>query len=579
MAGLSVVGKDFYLEGEKIQLLSGAIHYFRVVPEYWEDRLRKLKAAGFNCVETYVPWNLHEPKEGSYFFSGIADIEEFIRTAEYVGLYVIVRPSPYICAEWEFGGLPSWLLADDNMRLRCSYEPFFKNIDRYYDVLIEKIVPYQYSNGGPILAVQIENEYGSYGNDKAYLNYLKEALITRGIDVLLFTSDGPTERMLDGGAVDGVLPTVNFGSKPTEYFNVLQKYFPDIPNFCMEYWNGWFDHWGEKHHTRDVEDAVQTFEEMLKQGASVNFYMFHGGTNFGFYNGANYGEKYQPTITSYDYDSPLSEAGEYTPKYHQIRSLVAQYKNEELPDLPSLVEKKKYGKVTLNQSFNLFSTLKDISEPIQSIYPETMEKLGQAYGFILYRTTVNGTGSKVKLSIQDVRDRALVYINEEFQGVIERWGDDVLEVELPDGEVQVDLLVENLGRINYGSKLKDPKGITEGVRLDYQFIFGWTIYLLPLTNLEGLSNTTEVKTNQPCFYKGEFEVDEVGDTFVDTRGWKKGVVFINGFNLGRYWEIGPQQTLYLPGPLLKNGKNELILFELHGIARPEVSLIDTPILG
>lgn len=580
MSKLTTIGKDFYMNGEKIQLISGAIHYFRIVPEYWEDRLLKLKACGFNCVETYIPWNLHEPKEGEFNFSGMADFVEFIKIAEKVGLYVIPRPSPYICAEWEFGGLPSWLLADKNMQVRSSYEPFIEKVDNYYDVLIEKFVPLLQTNGGPIIAMQIENEYGSYGNDKKYLNFLKEALIKRGIDVLLFTSDGPGDLMLEGGTVENVLATVNFGSNPTKHFEKLQEHFPNTPNFVMEYWNGWFDHWGKEHHVRDAKDAASTFEEMLQVGASVNFYMFHGGTNFGFYNGANHDGKYGPTITSYDYDCPVSEAGDLTPKYHAVREVLAKYQDIGELVLPAPIPKINYGTVNMNKSVDVFKALEMISTPVQRAHPETMEKLGQDYGFILYRNYLNGpkTGA---LSILDVSDRALVFVNQKYQGVIDRFENQTLTIEIPEEGAQLDILVENMGRINYGPLLLDPKGITKGVRFEYQFLFDWTIFSLPMDNLEGLKFETNGLENRevPAFYKGTFHVEEIGDTFVELPGWKKGVVFINGFNLGRYWEVGPQKTLYLPGPLLKKGENELIVFELHEHSETTVSLIEEHLLG
>lgn len=309
MASFTVQGDQFLYEGTPLTLVSGAIHYFRVIPEYWKDRLSKLKACGFNTVETYVAWNIHEPQEGKFCFTGMADIVTFIETAAELGLHVIVRPSPYICAEWEFGGMPAWLLAEDGMRLRCYDEVFLSKIDSYYDVLLPKLKPLLCTNGGPIIAMQIENEYGSYGNDLKYLEHIQESMISRGMDILLFTSDGPEDFMLQGGMVPGVLETVNFGSRTEEAFNSLKQVQPDKPLMCMEYWNGWFDHWNKPHHTRDAQDAVHVFEDMLKAGGSVNFYMFHGGTNFGFYNGANNHGIYEPTVTSYDYDSPLTEWG------------------------------------------------------------------------------------------------------------------------------------------------------------------------------------------------------------------------------------------------------------------------------
>ncbi|ASN07282.1 glycoside hydrolase family 35 protein [Virgibacillus necropolis] len=569
------------MNDEPIQLISGAIHYFRIVPEYWEDRLRKLKACGFNCVETYIPWNLHEPKEGEFNFSGIADVEEFIRIAEKVGLYVIARPSPYICAEWEFGGLPSWLLADSNMRVRSHYEPYLEKVDNYYDVLLERFKPLLQTNGGPIIAMQIENEYGSYGNDKRYLTYIKEAMVKREIDVLLFTSDGPTDLMLQGGSVDNVLATVNFGSRPKESFAKLQEHFPNTPNIVMEYWNGWFDHWGEKHHQRDPQDAADTFAEMLQSGASVNFYMFHGGTNFGFYNGANFDENYQPTITSYDYDCPISETGDLTPKFHAVREAVAKHKDLGELVLPEPIPKKKYGTVKMKESNNLFEALNQISNLVKNTHPVSMEKLGQDYGFVLYRTFLKGPLDEAPLTIQDVRDRALVYVNQEFKGVIDRWENNKLMIEVPEEGIQLDLLVENMGRINYGPLLNDPKGITEGVRFERQFLFDWEIYSLPMDNLENLTfNENQLQPEEnPIFYMGTFEVKEIGDTFVELAGWKKGIVLVNGFNIGRYWEIGPQKTLYIPGPLLKKGINEIVVFDMHGTKNPEIELIDTHKLG
>lgn len=577
---LKVEGNQLLLNKEPIQIISGAIHYFRIVPEYWEDRLIKLKACGFNCVETYVPWNLHEPKEGKFNFEGIADIEAFIRMAERVGLHVIVRPSPYICAEWEFGGLPAWLLADSNMKFRSYYEPYLEKVDHYYDVLLKKLVPLLLTNGGPVIAMQIENEYGSFGNDKKYLTYMKDAMIARGIDVLLFTSDGPTDLMLQGGTVDNVLATVNFGSKPVEAFDKLQAYFPNTPNIVMEYWNGWFDHWGEEHHQRDPAETAATFTEMLERGDSVNFYMFHGGTNFGFYNGANYGDEYQPTITSYDYDCPISETGDITPKFHAVREAIAKHIDIGELILPEPIPKMKYGPVIMTESVKLVDALEMISEPIQRANPETMEKLGQDYGFTLYRTFLEGPKEEAALSIQEVRDRALVFVDNDYKGVIDRWKNNTISFAVPKEGVQIDLLVENMGRINYGPMMNDPKGITAGVRFERQFLFDWMMYPLPMDNLQLLSfKENNEKTTGPAFYKGIFTVEEIGDTFVELPGWVKGFVVVNGFNLGRYWEIGPQETLYLPGPLIRKGDNEIVVFELHGSENLTVNLIDTHKLG
>ncbi|MEK6992131.1 beta-galactosidase family protein [Paenibacillus sp. FSL K6-1566] len=587
MTQLKAVNQQFVLGEEAIQILSGAIHYFRVVPEYWEDRLLKLKACGLNTVETYVPWNWHEPDEGRFNFSGMADIEAFITLAGKLGLHVIVRPSPYICAEWEFGGLPAWLLQDPHMQLRCLDPKFLKKVDAYYDELIPRLVPLLSTNGGPIIAVQIENEYGSYGNDTAYLKYLQEALIARGVDVLLFTSDGPTDGMLQGGTVPGVTATVNFGSRPSEAFAKLREYRSEDPLMCMEYWNGWFDHWMKPHHTRDSEDAASVFAEMLALGASVNFYMFHGGTNFGFYNGANYHDKYEPTITSYDYDAPLSECGDVTPKYEAVRQVIAKHQGVELGDLPALpdpVRKKAYGTVSMTSYADLLENLPVLASSEKHRTPVPMELLGQNYGFIVYSTKISGPRQGESLHLQEVHDRAQVFLDGVYQGTVERWNNAPISLDIPAAGAKLDIVVENMGRVNYGPRLKDYKGITEGVRMNNQFLYDWSISCLPMDHLEAvpfgpLPAPNAGRKDRPAFYKGEFHVEDRLDTFVRLDGWVKGVVWINGFNLGRYWEQGPQATLYLPGPLLKKGSNEVIVFELHHTDKASIELVDKPDLG
>ncbi|KON90057.1 beta-galactosidase [Sporosarcina globispora] len=582
MAIFATENDQFIIDGKPTQLISGAIHYFRVVPEYWKDRLVKLKACGFNAVETYVAWNIHEPKQGVFNFEGGADLVRFIKTAEEVGLYVIVRPSPYICAEWEFGGLPSWLLADPEMRLRCFHQPFLEKVDAYYDVLMPMLKPLLCINGGPIIAMQIENEYGSYGNDLKYLNYLRDGMVNRGIDVLFFTSDGPADFLFQGGMVPGVLETVNFGSRSEEAFAKLHEYQANAPKMCMEFWNGWFDHWGGEHHTRDADDVADVLDRMLAANASVNFYMFHGGTNFGFYNGANYADKYQPTITSYDYDSLINECGEPTDKFYKVREVISKYVKLDPLQLPEPVRKKNYGEVELTKQVSLFNALNHLSAPIERTCPETMESVGQDYGFILYTTHISGPRSEAKLTLQDIHDRALIFLDGVYIGVIERWNsDDQVFLTIPDKGATLSILVENMGRINYGPRLKDRKGITEGVCLGGQFLYHWTIHSLPLNDLSKLR--FEMKKgnddNIPTFYKGFFHIDEKADTFLNLKGWKKGIAYINGFNLGRYWEIGPQKTLYIPAPLLKEGENEIILFELHGNEGSFVTLSDCAILG
>jgi beta-galactosidase len=590
MGNLSIGEGTFLLDGEPFRIISGAIHYFRILPEYWKDRVKKARLCGLNTVETYIPWNLHEPRPGQYCFDRRIDLEAFIQTVADEGLNLILRPGPYICAEWEFGGLPAWLLKDRSMRLRCMYQPYIEAVDRYFDELIPRLAKYQSTKGGPLIAVQVENEYGSYGSDTAYLGHLNDGLKARGIDVLPFTSDGPTSWMLTGGTLPesaGVLPTVNFGSKAIEAFECLDGFTPHrrIPHTCMEFWNGWFDHWGEEHHTRGADDAAQALDEILAAGGSVNFYMFSGGTNFGFVSGSNFAAAIQPTITSYDYDAALGETGEPSDKFHAFRSIIAKYESIPNEALPEAAPRAAYGSVELTESAALLENLVAASQDMRrSPVTLSMEDIDQDYGFILYRTQVSGPREDAVLHIQDVHDRALVIIDGDYRGIIERGVESTIRLSIPAAQsIRLDILVENLGRINYGPHLADRKGITEGVRLGNQFLYTWEHYPLPLEPLPDLSYVERTEVGGPAFYRGFFDSETPADTFLEFDGWAKGVCFINGFNLGRYWEIGPQRTLYIPAALLRQGPNEVVMFELHGYSKPDgkpsIDLKDSPDLG
>ncbi|WP_342562590.1 glycoside hydrolase family 35 protein [Paenibacillus sp. FSL R7-0345] len=580
--------QKYLLDGREHRILSGAMHYFRIVPEYWEDRLLKLKACGFNTVETYIPWNFHEPAEGSFRFDGMADVAGFIKTAGALGLHVIVRPSPYICAEWEFGGLPAWLLKS-GMGLRCMDAGYLEKVDRYYDVLIPLLVPLLCTNGGPVVAVQVENEYGSYGNDTAYLKYVRDGLISRGVDCLLFTSDGPTDEMLIGGTVEGLHATVNFGSRVEESFGKYREYRQDEPLMVMEYWLGWFDHWMQPHHVREAGDVARVLDEMLEQGSSVNLYMFHGGTNFGFYSGANHGEGYEPTVTSYDYDAPLTEWGDITDKYKAIRQVLGKHGIAAGCPLPEPLPKLAYGRVKLAETADLLKQLDTLADSrTQSVTVQPMEQQDQAYGLILYSTRIKGPRTGQKLHLREVHDRAQVFLDGKLLGVVERWNPLPLELNIPPEGARLDILVENMGRVNYGPWLRDPKGITEGVLIDNQFQSNWSIYTLPMepavleqVDYEVSSEEPAISLEErPAFYRGTFEAEAVADTFLRFDGWNKGIAWINGFNLGRYWKAGPQHTLYVPGPLLRKGRNEIVLLELHGPPGDrEIVLTDVPDLG
>ncbi|MCL2528388.1 MAG: beta-galactosidase [Defluviitaleaceae bacterium] len=567
--------KEFY--GKDIPILSGAIHYFRVHPDYWHDRLSKLAACGFNTVETYVPWNMHEPKEGQFNFDGFGDLPRFIEIAGNLGLKVIIRPGPYICAEWEFGGFPAWLNQYQNMRLRCAWPPFLEKVRNWFSVLIPKLVPYLSSNGGPVIAMQVENEYGSYGSDKEYLAYLRDLLIELGVDCMLFTSDGALIEMLGGGTLPDLWMTANFGSAPEKNFDALRQFQPNGPDMCCEFWCGWFDHWDENHHTREASDVADVLERMVKNGASVNMYMFHGGTNFGFWNGANVDAEgqYQPTTTSYDYHALLSEAGDITPVYEACKAVLEKYFGPAPAIAVANTPKKAYGNVKLDQKISLWGAL---GQPVLSASPLTMEELGQEYGYVLYRKTVQmppvsrdyliQQDYAMNLSISGLRDRAVVYVDGEKVGALYRNNPkETLAIPLPKGgNFQLDILVENMGRVNYGRDLAYPCGIFGAVRIGCNNLYGWEVYPLPLdtppkTGVNAISDS-------PAFYRGTFNVDVACDTFLDYKHFRKGIAYVNGFNLGRYWEIGPQRTLYIPAPLLVAGENELVLFETDGLSGP-----------
>ena len=579
---------SFLLDGKPFTVLSGAIHYFRVVPEYWEDRLKKLRACGFNTVETYVAWNLHEKREGEFDFSGILDIVRYIEIARDLGLKVILRPGPYICSEFEGGGLPFWLHNYPGMHIRCNDPLYLEKVRPYYRELLTRVAPYLSTNGGPIIMVQIENEYGSYGNDHDYMRAVADIYREYGINCLLFTSDGPCDFMIDGGTLPDFPAVMNFGSKPRDAFAALERYHPGQPPMCGEFWCGWFDHWGEEHHTRTPEATVADMHEMLDMGASFNFYMFHGGTNFGFTNGANHGERwdgYAPTVTSYDYCAPLSESGDMTPTFFAVRDELARFTGV-LPPLDDVADSKKaaYGKVELTESACLFDVLSTIGTKKSAPAPMTMEEMGQAFGYILYSTEIRGNLSGRVLDLREMHDRAYIYVDGTLVGIKDCLGTDctVNVGSTPDAPRRLDILVENMGRVNYGPKTFDRKGILEGVRLGQAFHFGWDTTSLPMEDLSAIPfGEVGPFDGRPAFYRGTLRVEGApADTFLAPLGFHKGFVTVNGFNLGRYWnDKGPQKTLYIPAPLLREGDNEIVIFETDGVDTPTVEFLAAPILG
>ncbi|MGX7133068.1 glycoside hydrolase family 35 protein [Enterococcus songbeiensis] len=575
------IKKDFLLNGRPFKILSGAIHYFRIHPDDWYHSLYNLKALGFNTVETYIPWNLHEANKGIFRFDKGLDIEHFIRTAEEIGLYVIIRPSPYICAEWEFGGFPAWLLEED-CKIRTSDPVYLQHVKNYYQILFEKLIPLQITHDGPIIMMQIENEYGSFGEEKEYLFSLHEMMKNFGVDVPFFTSDGSWRATLKAGSMIGqdILPTGNFGSHGKENFQALHEFYKtngkDWPLMCMEFWDGWFNRWGEPIVKRETTELVAALREVIGLG-SVNLYMFHGGTNFGFMNGCSARKAIDlPQITSYDYGAPLDEQGNPTKKYFAIKKMLRNI----LPELPQTepLVKKTFSKekIPLTNKVDLFQVIDQVSDRIETIYPKTMEGLHHYYGYILYRTFLEKDAPNERYRIIDGRDRAQIYLNEEYLTTQyqEEIGEDIL-VTAPFENNQLDILMENMGRVNYGHKLfadTQRKGIRTGVMSDLHFITNWQQYLIDFTRISALDFSKLWREGLPAFYQFTFELIENEDTFIDLHSFGKGVVLVNGHNLGRFWDKGPTQSLYIPKGFLNLGINTIIIFETEGRYADEINL-------
>ncbi|MFC9975188.1 beta-galactosidase [Spirillospora sp. NPDC127200] len=569
------------MKGERV--LSGGMHYFRTLPGQWPDRLAKLRAMGLGTVETYVPWNLHEPRPGEFDFTGLADLEGFLEAAAAAGLTAIVRPGPYICAEWENGGLPAWLPGP----LRCADPRFLEPVDRFFDELVPRVARHQATRGGNVIMVQVENEYGSYGHDPAYLRHLAEGLRARGIEVPLFTSDGATDLMLTGGTLPGVRATANFGRRAAEQFADLARHRPGDPPFCMEYWNGWFDHYGDLHTTRDAADAAAALAEILDLGGSVNVYMAVGGTNFGFTAGANAGGDhadgdYEPTVTSYDYDAPISESGALTPKYWAYREVLGRFTELPPPPPPEPAETLPPARVALTGRLALLDCLDVLSPgPVRTATPPTFEDLGHSHGLAVHRTRVPGPRAEpLPLRVKGLHDRAHVLVDGEPVAVLERDAVASTPLAVPPQGADLTLIVEAMGRVNYGPLLGERKGITGGVLHERQYLFGWETHPVPLDDVTALPWERTTASPGPSFLRGALHVDEARDGFLALPGWTKGYVWVNGFNLGRYWSKGPQVTLYMPAPLLHEGENEIVVLELDQVPDdPAIEIRTEPDLG
>ncbi|MEC4020681.1 glycoside hydrolase family 35 protein [Streptomyces sp. H27-D2] len=590
-----VVGTDsFELDGRPVRLLSGAVHYFRVHEAQWGHRLAMLRAMGLNCVETYVPWNYHEPRQGVHH--DVEALGRFLDAAWEAGLYAIVRPGPYICAEWENGGLPDWLTGPLGRRVRTRDAEYLALVDRWFQRVLAEVAPRQIDRGGPVVMVQVENEYGSYGSDQEYLRHLADTLAECGVSVPLFTSDGPEDHMLTGGSVPGVLATANFGSGAREAFEVLRRHQADGPLMCMEFWCGWFTHWAAEEAegagrgaeaeqgVRSAREAADALREILECGASVNLYMAHGGTNFAGWAGANRSGAYhrgelRPTVTSYDYDAPIDEYGQPTEKFWAFRNVLAPYAEGPLPGLPPdpvpLGEPARSGPLEWAPLPDVLETLG--GREVTAAVPPTFEELGVDRGVVRYRLDIPGPRQPYPLSVVGLRDRAVAYVDGVRTAVLS--GEDAVVGEVP-GPAAVELWVESLGRVNYGPRLAESKGITGGVLHERQYLHGVRargLRLDALDEAEAVAKLTFWPLDDgsgagPGLYRGTVEVRGPGDAALELPGWTRGFVWLNGFCLGRYWEAGPQRALYVPGPVLRAGANELLVLELEGPAGGHVQL-------
>ncbi len=557
---------DFLLDGKPFQVISGEMHPARIPKEYWRHRIQMAKAMGCNTIAAYVFWNYHETKEGVFDFSSSNhNISDFIKICREEGMWVILRPGPYVCAEWDFGGLPPYLLKVPDIKIRCMDIHYMAAVTRYIQALSKQVAPLQCTKGGPIVMVQVENEYGSFGNDRQYMETLRKLWIKNGIEVPFYTADGATAFMLEAGNIDGAAIGLDSGSSDGD-FDQAKKRNPDVPAFSSETYPGWLTHWGEKWARPDTADLKKEVEYLLKNKKSVNFYVVHGGTNFGFTAGANAFSQtqYQPDLTSYDYDAPINEQGLPTAKFFMLRRLISQFTGNKISELPAPIKTIEVNSIKLTKTNSLLNfKLPTLTSP----QPRPMEYYGQNQGIISYKTKLVGHKSG-KLKIWEPHDYALVFLDGKFIDTVFRDGGK-WEVMLPKTDVaypELEIVVEGMGHINFAQFMIDRKGITDRVTLNGMTLMNWEVKLMPMdetfikTQQAGIDQKSE--NDKPCsFFTGSFSLNETGDTFFDMHTYFKGIVYINGHNLGRYWNIGPQQRLYCPASWLKKGKNEIIIFD------------------
>jgi beta-galactosidase len=557
---------DFLLDGKPFQIISGELHPARIPAEYWRHRIQMAKAMGCNTISAYIFWNYHESEEGAYDFSSDNhNLAGFIELVKEENMWLILRPGPYVCAEWELGGIPPYLLRVPDIKLRCMDPRYMAAAERYIKRLAEEIKPYLITKGGPIVMVQIENEYGSFGNDRSYMFRLREIWNESGLDVPTFTGDGPTTYMLEAGSLPGSAVGLDSGSS-LSHFELAAKMNPGVPVFSSETYPGWLTHWGEKWARPDTLRLLKEVRFLMDNKKSFNFYVVHGGTNFGYTAGANSGGKgYEPDITSYDYDAPINEQGRPTPKYMALRNLLASYlpKGEKLPPVPDEIPSMEIPAIAMQKFTSVWDNL---PTPVNSVQPKPFESYGQDYGFILYRTKLIGH-KKGKLTVTDIHDYATVFLNGEYIGKLDR-REGINTIDIPESNVDVpvlEILVEAMGRINFAQFLIDRKGITDRVTLNGMTLMNWEIFNLPMDHkfIYDLRSTGKTMNKPGIFFKGNVSLIRTEDTFIDVSNFTKGIVWVNGHNLGRYWNIGPQKRLYCPASCLRMGMNEIIIFDLH----------------
>ena len=569
---------EFLLDDQPFQIISGEMHPARIPEQYWKHRIQMAKAMGCNTISAYIFWNYHETEEGVFdFTSENRNISEFIRLVQDEDMWLILRPGPYVCAEWELGGIPPYLLRTPDISLRCMDPRYMVAAERYIKRLAEEIRPYLITRGGPILMLQIENEYGSFGNDRNYMMRLKEVWAANDIDIPTFTGDGPTTYMLEAGTLQGSAVGLDSGSSLAD-FELASKMNPGVPVFSSETYPGWLTHWGEEWSKPDTSVLMKEVRFLMDNKKSFNFYVIHGGTNFGFTAGANSGGKgYEPDVTSYDYDAPINEQGAPTAKYIALRKLIGSYlpKGKKLDQIPDPVPAIEIPMVFMTRFTSIWDNL---PQPENSVTPKPFESYGLNYGYMLYKTELIGH-KKGKLTVTELHDYATVFLDGEYVGRLDR-REGLYNIDLPAGKTAnpvLEIFVEGMGRINFAQHLIDRKGITDRVTLNGMTLMNWKIYKLPMDwkFVYDLRSSGRTVNKPGIYYKGNFSLIETGDTYIDVSNYKKGMVWVNGHNLGRFWDLGPQKRLYCPAPFLKLGMNEIIIFDLHSLEAKPVTGVRT----